>query len=66
MSIEYFYKPKTVKAALGLKKAHKNQSVYLAGGTAVNSKPFLIKPVHIISLEGLRLNKITKRKTISV
>lgn len=60
--IEQFYRPGTVQEALGLKRKLKDRAVFLAGGTLVNSKDFPVRHEHVISLEGLKLNRISRRK----
>jgi putative selenate reductase FAD-binding subunit len=60
--IERFYKPKTIDEAVSLKRKLKDQAVFLAGGTMVNSKDFPLRPEHIISLEALKQNRIAARK----
>jgi len=58
--IEHFHKPKTAREALRLKKKYKETTVFLAGGTFVNSIDFPLRPGHIIALGGLKLGQISQ------
>jgi putative selenate reductase FAD-binding subunit len=51
--VDHFHAPRTVREALRLKKKFPMKSAYLAGGTFLNSKDYSLRPVHLISLEGL-------------
>lgn len=60
--IERFYKPKTIQEALSLKKKLKDDAIFLAGGTLVNSKDFPQRFTSLISLEGLKENDVKTSK----
>jgi putative selenate reductase FAD-binding subunit len=51
--LEHFHRPATVREALALKKRFQGRSVFLAGGTYLNSHACARCPEHRISLAGL-------------
>jgi putative selenate reductase FAD-binding subunit len=56
---EVFHRPRTIADALRLKKLLGSRAIFLAGGTFANSLDFAGHPEQWISLEGLKLDRIT-------
>jgi putative selenate reductase FAD-binding subunit len=51
--IEQFHRPATIREALALKRRFQRRSVFLAGGTYLNSNACALCPEHRVSLSGL-------------
>jgi putative selenate reductase FAD-binding subunit len=58
--IEKFHAPGTVREALRLKRQLKGRTVFLAGGTWLNSSECSVRPEHAISLAGLGLDRVVR------
>ena len=60
--IEHFHRPGTIREALALKRRFQGRALFLAGGTWVNSSDSALRPEHCISLEGLGLDRIERKR----
>ena len=58
--IQQFFKPQTMAEAVALKDKHKDEAVFMAGGTDVNCRDTAGAVSMVIGIEQLKLNKISK------
>jgi putative selenate reductase FAD-binding subunit len=58
--IQQFFKPQTMAEAVALKDKHKDEAVFMAGGTDVNCRDTAGAISMVIGIEQLKLNKISK------
>lgn len=61
--IEAFHRPVTVEEAVRLKERWAERACFLGGGTQINSSEYPCAPQHLISLEGLALDRIRVTET---
>ncbi len=58
--IQDYFKPQTIDEAVKLKEKHKDEAVFIAGGTDVNCADSKYEIEKVIGIEQLNLNKISK------